>query len=393
MTAETGGLRRMSLAMFGAGFANFSILYCVQPLLPAFAQSFGLGAAQASLALSITTGIIAFGVLATSALSDAYGHRRLMIASLIASALATLIAAAAPSWGWLVAARALIGVTMSAFLPAAMAYLAEETPPQSVGMAVGLYIGGSAFGGMLARMIAGVLAEFGSWRLSLAVVGAASLVAALLLPRLLPPAAHFTPRPLALRAAGEAFRDHLRNAFLAPLFLAGLLLMGAFVTIFNYVGFHLMEPPFLLGQAAVGLIFAVYPIGSLGSTWLGALAGRGRRERVFLLAVIVMAAGTAMTLAPSLVVAVAGMAVLTFGFFGAHSIATSWVGARATTARAQASSLYLAFYYLGSSLVGTLGGYCWDHGGWTGVVAATSAMIAGLVAIAARLMRLEARGR
>ena len=53
MTAETGGLRRMSLAMFGAGFANFSILYCVQPLLPAFAQSFGLGAAQASLALSI----------------------------------------------------------------------------------------------------------------------------------------------------------------------------------------------------------------------------------------------------------------------------------------------------------------------------------------------------
>lgn len=393
MTAETGGLRRMSLAMFGAGFANFSILYCVQPLLPAFAQSFGLGAAQASLALSITTGIIAFGVLATSALSDAYGHRRLMIVSLIASALATLLAAAAPTWGGLVAARALIGVTMSAFLPAAMAYLAEETPPQSVGMAVGLYIGGSAFGGMLARMIAGVLAEFGSWRLSLAVVGAASLAAAALLPRLLPPAAHFTPRPLALRAAGEAFRDHLRSAFLRPLFLAGLLLMGAFVTIFNYVGFHLMEPPFLLGQAAVGMIFAVYPIGSLGSTWLGALAGRGRRERVFLLAVIVMAAGVAMTLANSLVAAVAGMAVMTFGFFGAHSIATSWVGVRATTARAQASSLYLAFYYLGSSLVGTLGGYCWDHGGWSGVVAATGAMIVGLLAIAGRMIQLETRRR
>lgn len=393
MTAETGGLRRMSLAMFGAGFANFSILYCVQPLLPAFAQSFGLGAAQASLALSITTGIIAFGVLATSALSDAYGHRRLMIVSLIASALATLIAAAAPTWGGLVAARALIGVTMSAFLPAAMAYLAEETPPQSVGMAVGLYIGGSAFGGMLARMIAGVLAEFGSWRLSLAVVGAASLAAAALLPRLLPPAAHFTPRPLALRAAGEAFRDHLRSAFLRPLFLAGLLLMGAFVTIFNYVGFHLMEPPFLLGQAAVGMIFAVYPIGSLGSTWLGALAGRGRRERVFLLAVIVMAAGVAMTLANSLVAAVAGMAVMTFGFFGAHSIATSWVGVRATTARAQASSLYLAFYYLGSSLVGTLGGYCWDHGGWSGVVVATGAMIVGLLAIAGRMIQLETRRR
>jgi YNFM family putative membrane transporter len=84
---------------------------------------------------------------------------------------------------------------------------------------------------------------------------------------------------------------------------------------------------------------------------------------------------------------------MTFGFFGAHSIATSWVGVRATTARAQASSLYLAFYYLGSSLVGTLGGYCWDHGGWSGVVAATGAMIVGLLAIAGRMIQLETRRR
>ncbi len=36
------------------------------------------------------------------------------------------------------------------------------------------------------------------------------------------------------------------------------------------------------------------------------------------------------------------MAVLTFGFFGAHSIASGWVGQRALTARAQASALYLS---------------------------------------------------
>jgi MFS family permease len=69
--SDAVSLRRMSLAMFGAGFANFSILYCVQPLLPAFARAFDLGAAQASLALSVATGVIAVCVLLTSSLSDA----------------------------------------------------------------------------------------------------------------------------------------------------------------------------------------------------------------------------------------------------------------------------------------------------------------------------------
>jgi YNFM family putative membrane transporter len=391
--SDAVSLRRMSLAMFGAGFANFSILYCVQPLLPAFARAFDLGAAQASLALSVATGVIAVCVLLTSSLSDAFGHRRAMIVSLGASAATTLAAALAPDWTSLVAARALSGLTMSAFLPSAMAYLAEETPPRSVGLAVGLYIGGSAFGGMLARVVAGVLADVASWRWALATVGAGALAAALAMPRLLPPARHFVARPLALRPTFAAFATHLRDPVLTPLFLAGMLLMGAFVTVFNYIGFHLMGPPFALSQAAVGFIFVVYPVGSLGSTWLGALAGRWRREPVFAAAIAIMAAGVAATLSEALVVAVLGMAVMTFGFFGAHSIATAWVGARATQARAQASSLYLAFYYLGSSLLGGFGGLFWDRGGWSAVVAATAGLIAFLGAIAARLLVLGRRLR
>ena len=48
--------RRISLALFLAGFATFSLLYCVQPVLPELAQAFGLGAANSSFALSVSTG-------------------------------------------------------------------------------------------------------------------------------------------------------------------------------------------------------------------------------------------------------------------------------------------------------------------------------------------------
>jgi MFS transporter, YNFM family, putative membrane transport protein len=59
---------------------------------------------------------------------------------------------------------------------------------------------------------------------------------------------------------------------------------------------------------------------------------------------------------------------LTFGFFGGHSTASSWVGRLATHDRAQASSLYLFFYYVGSSIGGTAAGTFWTAFGWVGVV-------------------------
>jgi YNFM family putative membrane transporter len=73
-----------------------------------------------------------------------------------------------------------------------------------------------------------------------------------------------------------------------------------------------------------------------------------------------------------------GMLVFTGGFFGAHSVASSWIGRRARQARGQASSLYLLCYYLGSSVAGTAGGVFWHRWGWVGV----GLFIAGLLGVA-----------
>ncbi|MGC7986164.1 MFS transporter, partial [Salmonella enterica] len=70
--------RNIVLALFCSGFATFSLLYCVQPLLPAFAQEFGIGAASASLALSLSTGFLAVSILLAGMVSERYGRKELM---------------------------------------------------------------------------------------------------------------------------------------------------------------------------------------------------------------------------------------------------------------------------------------------------------------------------
>ncbi|MBV8766477.1 MAG: MFS transporter, partial [Hyphomicrobiales bacterium] len=71
----TTAFRNTILALFCAGFTTFALLYYVQPLLPVFSETFGLGAAQASLALSATTGLMAPAMLVAGAISETLGRK------------------------------------------------------------------------------------------------------------------------------------------------------------------------------------------------------------------------------------------------------------------------------------------------------------------------------
>lgn len=92
--------------------------------------------------------------------------------------------------------RALVGLALSGVAAVAMTYLSEEIHPHHLGLAMGLYIGGNAIGGMSGRLLSGVLVDYLSWHSVLGLMGGLALLAALLLWRFLPESRHFRPRPL-----------------------------------------------------------------------------------------------------------------------------------------------------------------------------------------------------
>ena len=384
---------RTNFALFAAGFATFALLYCVQPLMPLFSADFGISAAGASLALSLTTGLLAVSMLAAGGLSEAVGRKPIMVASLLLSATLTVICAVLPHWSTLLVVRALMGVALSGLPAVAMAYVGEEMHPRSLGRAMGLYVGGTGLGGMAGRLLTGVITDTWGWRAAVLAMGVLGIVSAAVLWRFLPASRHFVRRELRFAPLARAFGTHLRDGVLPLLFVEGFLLMGSFVTVYNYVGYRLIAPPFSLSQTEIGLIFAVYLFGVVSSAWAGSLSGKLGREAVLPATLMLMLAGTAMTLSDRLWLIVAGVAVLTIGLFGTHSVVSAWVGARAQTSRAQASSLYLFAYYLGSSVVGSLGGMFWSLRGWLGVVCMASALLLLALVIALRLYVLSTRCR
>ena len=392
LTRGTPAFRRATIALFLSGFATFSLLYCVQPLMPIFSQDFGVTPAESSLSLSLSTGFLAFAIFGAAAVSESLGRRSLMFISLLGAALCTLICAVSPNWHMLLIFRALEGFLLGGVPAVAMTYLAEEIEPRGLGGAMGLYLAGNAFGGRAGRVVTGTIAEFFSWRPALAAVGILGLIAATGFLYLLPPSRNFTPRKgfdIAFHA--KAWGGHFGNPALPLLFAIGFLVMGSFVTVYNYAGFRLVAAPYNLSQTELGLIFTAYLFGIVASWAAGLFGDRIGHFVVLPAGVLIAALGAVVTLATSLPLIILGIILVTIGFFVTHSVASALVGRLAHGAKGHASSLYLLAYYLGSSIAGSLGGYFWLADGWNAVVVFILIMLAVCLVSAFAVARLARR--
>ncbi|MCR6523098.1 MFS transporter [Lysinibacillus capsici] len=364
----TRAFHKANWALFLAGFITFANLYVTQPLLPTFSEAFHVSPAVASLSLSVTTFALAVSLIIVSSLSEACGRKSLMTISIFAASVLTLALAFSPNFETILVLRVVQGIVFAGLPAIAMAYLGEEMEPASLGVAMGLYISGNSVGGLSGRVIIGTLTDHYNWHTGMMVLGGISLLVSLLFVWMLPSSKHFSARPLQLKALTKTLLQHLRDHSMLCLYGMGFLLMGSFVTLYNYIGFKLMAPPYNLSATIVGWIFVIYLVGTFSSAWFGSLADRYGRQRMLLLAIAIMLAGAIVTLNGLLTLKIIGITVFTFGFFAAHSIASGWVSKRASHDKAQASSLYLFFYYFGSSVGGTVGGVFWMKYGWMGVI-------------------------
>ncbi|MFF4173137.1 MFS transporter [Streptomyces sp. NPDC001744] len=390
----TPAYRRTSLALFAAGLATFTLLYSTQALLPAVSAAFGATASAASWTVSAATGALALCVLPLSALSERFGRRAMMTASLTAAVALALLVPLAPNLESLIALRALQGAALAGLPASAMAYLAEEVRPRALAGAIGLFVAGNSIGGMSGRLLTGWVAQLWGWRAGLAAVGLVSLVCALAFRALLPKARHFTPGTLSPKTLARTVRTHLANPLLARLYAIGALFMTVFGAVYTVIGYRLAEAPFSLPQGVIGSIFLVYLVGTVSSAAAGRLVGRLGRRGALYLAVSTTAAGLLLSLSDALPAVLAGLVLITAGFFAGHAVASSSVSRTARTGRAQASALYQSAYYLGSSAGGTLGAVAFHAGGWAGTVLLGLVAVLGVVSITlygTHSARVEAR--
>ncbi|MGP5076738.1 MFS transporter [Brachybacterium alimentarium] len=378
--------RRMLAALVCAGIATFAQLYSPQGILQLISADLGIGAERAALTVSAATGGLALAVLPWSFVGDRLGRLRAMVIAVTSATVLAVASAWAPTFELVLGLRFLEGVALGGVPALAMAYLSEEVDEQARTIAAGWFVAGTTVGGLLGRVVATPIADALSWRAGMTAVAVLAAIAATTFVLTAPPERRFVrldPRH------GDTRTARLLRTLRVPgqlgLYACAFLLMGGFVAIYNYLAFHLSTPPYLIPAGLIGLVFLAYLGGTVSSPLAGRLAARHGRLAVLLASMGVMLLGLLVTLAGPLLLVLLGLVVMTAGFFGAHSIASGWAGARADGARSQATGLYNLSYYAGSSALGWSVGYVYEGAGWPATVAVVAAgiVVAAVLALAA----------
>lgn len=361
------GLDFRLLGVSAAGFCVFLSVYATQALLPMLASVFHASALHASLTVTATTVAVALGAPAIGLLAERVGRKVVIVTAIFALAVPTLLAASAGGLNSLIGWRFAQGLIMPGIIAVTMAYVAEEWPAGRTGAAMSAYVSGNVLGGVAGRLMSGWIAARFGWNYAFIALGLLDLAGGALVLTALPPGRK-AARAGTLAASVLEMARHLGNRKLLAAFASGFNILLALVAAFTYVTFHLASPAFGLGPAALGSLFLVYLVGVVVTPIGGRFIDRRGQRHAMLGALALAMAGILLTLIPSLLAVMAGLALCSSGIFICQSATASHMGIVAGKARASASGLYASFYYAGGAAGAFIPGLFWKLGGWPATV-------------------------
>jgi MFS family permease len=366
-------------AVMIAGACTFLNVYCTQPLLPYLQQVFHATEVQVSLTVGAVTLSVAIMAPIIGMVAETVGRKKVIVPSLFAMAVPTLLAATSTSLPGLIAWRFMQGLFVPGVIAVIIAYINEEFAGRT-GAVMSAYVAGTVFGGFLGRFLTGVIAARWGWHAPFVALGVMDLLGAMAVRRWLPLATHFVPATHILKTFGDTW-GHLRNPRLLMICAMGFSVLFSLVGVFTYANFYLARPPFNLTTAGLGSVFFVYLLGCVVTPLSGRFHDRNGFRRTAFVAIAMSLGGLLLTLSGWLPAVICGLAIFSSGIFVSQSAATVLTGQVAGRARSSAAGLYVTFYYLGGSVGTALPAWFWLRGGWPACVALFAAMSLATLAL------------
>jgi predicted MFS family arabinose efflux permease len=338
--------------------------YYVQPLLEAIRRSFHTGPATAGLIVTAAQIGYAAGLVFLLPLGDLLERRRLVVAMSLVCAGGLVAYSFAPDLGVVFAAAVLVGGTsvLAQIIVSFAASLAEDAER---GRVVGTVMSGLLLGILLARTVAGYIAQLSSWRVvylvAAGVTALLGLVSYIELPRYKEDLGLSYPAVLA--SVFALFRD---EPTLRRRSLYGGLSFGAFSVLWTTLAFLLSKAPYHYSTGTIGLFGLVGAAGAAMASLAGRLADRGKQAAVTTLtSLAILVAFVVLWALPHLLGAlIAGIVLLDLGCQGLHISNQSEIYKLAPKARSRVNAAYMTSYFIGGTLGSVGAALCYGAAGW-----------------------------
>ncbi len=363
----------------GLSVAN---VYYAQPLLDAMAHEFGFGYGAVGIVVTATQAGCALALLLLVPVGDLFDRRRLILLQLLLLAMALGLVALASTRVALLAGMLTLGLLGTTMTQGLIAFAATLAAPAERGRVVGAAQGGVVIGLLMARAMAGVLADLAGWRAVYVVSGVLALLMIALLARCLPRQASAPLRISYARLLGSMFTLLASERTLQIRGVLAMLMFAAFSVFWTALVLPLSAPPYSMSHTAIGAFGLVGAAGALAATHAGRLADRGLGQWTTGVALILLLAcwlplGFA---GQSLWLLVAGVIVLDLAGQAIHVTNQSLVFRVRPEAHSRLVGCYMLFYALGSGAGSIASTHAYALAGWSGVCVLGAAISAAALA-------------
>ncbi|POM27412.1 Inner membrane transport protein YnfM [Actinomadura rubteroloni] len=370
------GPRVVALLAVACGSAVANV-YFAQPLLPALGRDLAIGSGALGAVVTVTQVGYGLGLFLLVPLGDVVDRRRLAVAQTLALAAALAVVGAAPDAAVLLAGVAAVGL-LAVVAQTLVAFAAALTAPERRGRVVGLVTGGIVTGILLARAVAGVLADLAGWRAVYLASAAVTGVLAFALHRVLP-SQELPPAPGYGRLLRSTVALFVREPALRLRGVLALLVFAAFSTLWSCVALPLSARG--LSPAAIGAFGLAGAAGALAAPLAGRLGDRGRAAWTTSAGLVLLTASwlpLAFT-GSSLWALAAGVVMLDFAVQAVHVTSQSVIYAARPGARVIGG--YMIFYSAGSASGALAATALYAAAGWGAVCALGAGLSAAALAV------------
>ena len=253
--------------------------------------------------------------------------------------------------------------------------------PQHRGKAVGIIMSGLLLGILLARTVAGVLAEFGGWRTVYWAASGLLVLLALILYLHLPQYKQVSELKYGQLLASIVVL-FVRTPVLRVRAALGAIVFAAFGLLWTSMAFLLASDPFNYSESTIGLFGLAGAAGALMAGPAGRFAdkGKGRLTTSAGLLLLLLSWIPLALSGYSVAAFVAGVVVLDLAVQAVHVTNQSTLYRMMPEARSRLTAGYMTCYFCGGAFGSLLSGYAYSHYGWDGVCYSGAAVSAlGLV--------------
>ncbi len=341
--------------------------YYAQPLLDTIAHHFSLSASSAGFIVTAAQLGYAAGLLFLVPLGDMFERRMLIVSMTLLAAGGMLITASSQSLSIMILGTALTGL-FSVVAQILVPLAATLATPDTRGKVVGTIMSGLLLGILLARTVAGLLANLGGWRTVFWVASALMALMAVALWRGLPKLKSDThlnyPQLL-----GSVFSLFIHDKLLRTRALLGCLTFANFSILWTSMAFLLAAPPFSYSEGMIGLFGLAGAAGALGARPAGGFADKGKSHLTTTVGLLLLLLSwLAIWLGHTSVLAlIIGILILDLTVQGVHITNQTVIYRLHPDARNRLTAGYMTSYFIGGAAGSLISASAWQHAGWAGV--------------------------